>query len=295
MLPADERPHPPGGDAGWEESWYFDFVAGDGALGGFVRLALRPREGQAWYWAYLAGPGRPLLVVRDHEVELPRGRALEVRATGLWAEITCETPLDHWSAGLEASGVALDDPAEGWRGERGDPTPVGLDLEWHADGDPVPLDVIDGYGQASAVEGDVLIGIGIGAERLSVQAQGWRTHAWGRPPWDVPGWWWAGGGLADGTRVCASAPGRGWWRRGRGAATAETAVRFAGGLDPRGVPAPATLGEDDETGEEVALTPVGWALVPLRPGLGVARAMCVWSRADARGCGWWERLVTEPA
>ena len=38
-------------------------------------------------------------------------QGLEVRADGLWGELMCETPLEHWSYGLEAFGVALDDPA----------------------------------------------------------------------------------------------------------------------------------------------------------------------------------------
>ena len=132
----DEPRHPPGPEREWEESWSFDFVAGDGTLGGFVRLALRPGEGRAWYWAYLVGPGRPLVVVRDHDVELPRSRELEVRGDGLWAQVICETPFDHWSAGLEASAAAIDDPAEAWGAERGDPVALGLDLEWEMQAPP---------------------------------------------------------------------------------------------------------------------------------------------------------------
>ena len=52
----------------------------------------------------LAGP----VVVRDHEVPLPR-QGLEVRAEGLWCELWCETPLEHWTYGLEAFAVQLDD------------------------------------------------------------------------------------------------------------------------------------------------------------------------------------------
>ena len=97
--PADERPHPPApdpdrSDSDWEESWHFDFVALDGSLGGFVRVTLRP-GGPVWYWAYLAGPRRPVVVVRDHELDPPPGRTLELRGPGLWAQAICETPLDH--------------------------------------------------------------------------------------------------------------------------------------------------------------------------------------------------------
>ena len=62
-----------------------------------------------------AGP----VVVRDHEVPLPR-QGLEVRAEGLWSELWCEAPLDHWTCGLEAFAVRLDDPDDARTGEIGD-------------------------------------------------------------------------------------------------------------------------------------------------------------------------------
>ena len=121
ITPDDERRHPPGSGRDWEESWYLDFVDAGGGLGGFVRLTLRPAERTAWFWAGMVGGGPPLVAVRDHEVDLPVPGGLEVRASGLWTELVCETPLDHWSVGLEAFGVALDDPLEAWGQERGDP------------------------------------------------------------------------------------------------------------------------------------------------------------------------------
>ncbi|MDQ1395242.1 MAG: hypothetical protein QOG64_501, partial [Acidimicrobiaceae bacterium] len=105
--PGDEGRHPPGPERDWEESWWFDFVAGDGSLAGFVRLGLWPRLERAWYWAALVGEDRPYILVRDEDVPLPRGAATEVRTEGLWSALQCETPLEHWSVGLEAFGVAL--------------------------------------------------------------------------------------------------------------------------------------------------------------------------------------------
>jgi hypothetical protein len=182
--PADERRHPPGPGAHWEESWYFDFVVAGGSFGGFVRLAIRAGDDRAWWWTVIAGDRRPLVSVRDHDVDPPVGRSLEVRASGLWAEITTETPLEHWSVGLEAFGVALDDPAEAWRAERGDRVAVGLDMEWEAT-DPVGAATRDdeagreGYAQPCSVHGDVLVG----SERIAIEAKGWRAHQWGDHDW----------------------------------------------------------------------------------------------------------------
>jgi hypothetical protein len=136
--------------------YQLDFARDDG-FAGFVRLELRAAENVAWYWTYLVGvPGVDgIVVVRDHEVPLPR-QGLEIRADGLWAELWCETPGEHWTFGLEAFGVRLDQPEEALRpgGEIGERVPVGLDLEWEA---------------PDVLHGDVLVG----RERWTIDGRGW--------------------------------------------------------------------------------------------------------------------------
>jgi hypothetical protein len=69
--------------------------------------------------------------VRDDEVPPPKRRdLLVVRAEGLWAELLCETPGEHWSFGLEAFGVRFDDEQEAATSDRGERVAVGFDLEW---------------------------------------------------------------------------------------------------------------------------------------------------------------------
>lgn len=201
--PADERRHPVGEGELWGESWYFDFVTPDASLGGYVRLGLYPNKGVAWWWATFVRPDAPTVLVRDHEVPLPSGSALEVRAEGLWAEITCETPLEHWSIGMEAFGVALDDPADAYRGERGIRTPFGIDLEWEAAALPYEYpEPMTRYEQPCMVHGEVLIG----NDRHAVDAVGERDHSWGvRDWWAIP-WCWTSGRLTDGTAYHASKP-----------------------------------------------------------------------------------------
>ena len=102
---------------------------GDAAsLLGTVRLVV-PEDGPAAYEAVFAGPeiGPGFLVVRDLEVPPPRRRAvIELRGDSLWTEFTCETAHEHWSFGLEAFGLRVDDPSE----EIGERIAVGYDLEW---------------------------------------------------------------------------------------------------------------------------------------------------------------------
>jgi len=214
-APQDERRHPPGEAQAWCEWWHLDFARDDG-FGGFVRLTLYPNEQRAWFWAYIVTPDAPgPIVVRDHEVALPRGDALEVRADGLWSECTCEVPLEHWTYGLEAFGVRLDHPLDALHGEIGDRMPVGFDLEWEVLSPPFDgfdfddqVSHYDHYEQAGTVHGEVLLG----RERIELDGLGVRSHGWGDEPW-YPGW----GYVAFQTRERAAATGpRGGyvWRGG---------------------------------------------------------------------------------
>jgi hypothetical protein len=133
--------------------------------------------GPAWFWAYLVRPGHGVLAVRDHEVPRPRLPALEVRAEALWAELFCEDPLDHWSVGLEAFGVLLDDPRDALTGERGERTGLGLDLGWEADGPPTR--VPGGYEIRAQIHGEILTGVGARPEATAVSALGRWVHRWG--------------------------------------------------------------------------------------------------------------------
>jgi hypothetical protein len=169
VVPADERRHP-----GADECWRFDFATPAGDLAGYARLAYHPGERTAWWWAAFVHSGRPLVAIRAHDVPIPP-RGTDVRTDGLWASLHCETPLDHWSVGLECFAAAYDDPEEAGRSERGDVVPFGLDLEWEATGDPTDRAEGRGYGQWCAVHGEVLVG----DDRVTVDAPGHREHRWG--------------------------------------------------------------------------------------------------------------------
>jgi hypothetical protein len=177
----DEGRHDAGESPRWHEWWHLDFAQPDG-LAGFVRLTLWPDERVAWFWAYVVLPGQPgPFVVRDHEVTPPRGTLLEVRADGLWAECTCETAFEHWTYGLEAFAVRLDDPFDALRGEIGERLPMGYDLEWEVrDEAAEPVLVPGGYAQRGTVHGEVLLG----RDRHELDGHGVRSHAWGADePW----------------------------------------------------------------------------------------------------------------
>lgn len=200
----DERRHPPSDNPLWNESWYFDFASPDGALAGYVRLGLYPNLGVSWYWAYVAQAGAPLLVVRHHEAPVPPTEHLEIRDEGLWSQLVCETPHEHWTVGLEAFAVALDDHRDALGGgpERGERVALGLDLEWEAESPAYDYPGTSRYEQPCRVHGDVLIG----ADTFAFEGQGERDHSWGGRDWWRFGWCWTSFHLDDGTAFHAMRP-----------------------------------------------------------------------------------------
>lgn len=286
-----ERPHRPGVEPSWEESWAVDFAAPDGSLGGFVRLALHPRAGVAWYWACLVGRRRPLVVVRDQDVARPR-LGLELRGEGLWSAMHCETPDEHWSVALEAFAVAFDDAREACRGQRGDLVPFGLDLEWEAAGPVDHREGADGYDQAGDVHGEILLG----QEAIDFEGTGHRVHAWGPVGWWSDSWWAADGCLDDGTRFHAVAPspvtGPSTTLEGRGVVGPGSAVRFTvtTETDSEGFlgPAAVRLGSLAMSAVPVHLVPVP-VEAPHRRAARLDRALCRFDAGDGRtGWGWME-------
>jgi hypothetical protein len=281
--PAEERRHEPGAAPEWCEWWYVDFARADGC-GGFVRLALYPNRDVAWYWAYVMTPGAPgPVVVRDHEVPMPRQAALEVRADGLWAECTCEVPFEHWTYGLEAFGVRLDDPADAFRGEIGERLPVGADLEWEVESPGLAF--TDRYEQAGRVHGDVLVG----RERIDFDGVGMRGHGWGEQALWARGRAWVGL-HAPGFALAGSGDEACVWRGGDEVAVTDVAIEVSAGEDGLPTGARCAAGAAPTFDLDVLAT----AVVPLEGESGnvtaLARSLC---RATSPGgdpdpLGWLE-------
>jgi len=176
-TPADEGRHD---DAPGTESW--GFVLGAGPVTGVIRLTLDVAHGRAGFVVDLATARLGRLIVADEEVPLPRLAAgLDIRADGLWASLYCETPFEHWSLGLEAFGLRVDDDVDAagsWDRLVGERLAVGFDLEWELRGDPRPLADGAGYAQPGVLFGEVLTV----AERVEVECAAVRDHWWGGGP-----------------------------------------------------------------------------------------------------------------
>jgi hypothetical protein len=107
---------------------------------------------------------------------LPRAASFEVRGSGLWADLHCHRAMQRWQVNFEGIAVALDDPAEAHRGERGDIVPVEFEFEWEASAEWTPTR--RGYTQRCNVVGDADIR-GSAPLALAQPAPGLRSHEWG--------------------------------------------------------------------------------------------------------------------
>lgn len=213
IAPADEARHSPSDELLWNESYYLDWFADDGSIGGYIRVGLYPNMGVTWYWACLVGPDRPLVTVVDHTVPLPRdAESLELRHDGLWADHAIAQPVQRMDCDLEAFALKVTDPAEMYRQEpRGERVPFGFELEFETDraafGWPP---VTERYEIPCRVAGKILVG----DEQIEFDGWGQRDHSWGSPrDWWSNTWCWTAGRLDDGTRFHSAGgffPGSDW-------------------------------------------------------------------------------------
>jgi hypothetical protein len=157
--------------------WQLEFASDEGVRG-LVRLEVAPGNLPARYWTYLIGLPEivGIIAVRDDDVPPPR-QGLEIRADGLWAELWCEQPHEHWTFGLEAFGLRVDAVDE----QMGDRVAVGLDLEWEVGPDGPPHGL---------VHGDVLVE----RDRFAVAARGSFLEGDAPPADDAALERWVGGG-----------------------------------------------------------------------------------------------------
>lgn len=128
----------------------FDLVAPDDDWALHCSLALNAHF--ATWWAVLARVDAPLLIVRDEALQLPK-RGMEVRGSGLWADVHCHEPGQRWQVNFEGIALGLD-PSEVGANEVGDLVPVEFEFEWEATGPP------RGDVQPCMVDGEVQIGDG---------------------------------------------------------------------------------------------------------------------------------------
>ncbi|MBI5105426.1 MAG: phosphotransferase [Solirubrobacterales bacterium] len=291
--PADEGRHAPGPEELWNESWYFDAVTEDGALGVWARLGLYPNLGVSWVHAFVCRPGRPTAGLIEFAAPLPAGDAVAVDDGGVRARLDCEAALERFRVVVEGTAEAFADDAAPLRAERGTPTPLALDLTWETRGDPYAYRVATRYEIPCLVRGTVRVG----DEELELRAVGQRDHSWGTRDWWSAEWVWSAAHLTDGTRL----HGVEFRLPGTPAIGLGYAQPPEGGVEELDVVrAREDVGDDGliAGGRVLAVEPLAFGALRLVAPDGrvtsFPRAMCRFVGADgARGVGWveWNRNV----
>jgi len=295
----DEGRHPPGPEAMWNESWYFDGVSDDGTLGLYVRLGRLPNQGVSLYTACVCGPGRPSVMLVDAGAPLPDAadERQAIDTAGLRAEQECLEPLQRFRVGARGTAASHADPSAPLRGEQGEPVELELELVWETDGIPYAWRQSTRYEIPCRVSGTIRVG----DETIAFSGPGQRDHSWGSRDWWAVDWMWSALHLEDGTHTHAvgvpQMPGYGVGYVQRGTQIGEietltTSVQDAG----NGLPEHAQIvSGPDELSLEIE--PVAFGALRLEAPDGrlsfFPRAMCRVHAADGRrGTGWieWNRV-----
>jgi hypothetical protein len=120
------------------------------------------------------------------EFDIPRrADPMIAKAEAMWAEYTCESPMNQWTIGNETHAVELDDPEEALGRVHGTLVPMASDLEWYATG--ATVEIPDGYRQQGVLLGDVetIDGRVEIAECSSARTHRWTTTSLSIDPFDV--------------------------------------------------------------------------------------------------------------
>ncbi len=193
--PADERRHEPGPEALWNESWYFDVADPASEVGAYLRFGLYPNRSQTWFQLTVVGKDRPLVTLRDETAPLASGDGLELETEHWSCAMSIEEPLERFRVVASGTADRLDDPAAVYRGERGSPVPIEVDLTWRSIAPPYHYGVTTRYEVSSQVTGTIQVG----DERIVIDAPGQRDHSWAVRDWWAFGWCWSAGALDDGS------------------------------------------------------------------------------------------------
>ena len=196
LAASDEDLHPVGPEPLWNESYYFDFAAPDGSVGGYVRLGLYPNWDRAWYWACLVRPGQPTVLVADNSAPLPAVGTTRLKTAAISASQEITEPLRAARISLNATGAVLASAAAAYGDlDAAEQVDLGLDLEWRTAGGVYPYKDLPRYEIPCRVSGTARLGQQI----FEISGWGERDHSWGERDWWTVSWLWSSGRLADGT------------------------------------------------------------------------------------------------
>jgi hypothetical protein len=302
-TPADEGTHPPGPEPLWNESWYFDGISDDGSVGVYLRTGRVPNQGHCLFSAFVAGPGRPTVMLAHTSAPLPPADdpAQAIHVDALDAEQHCEEPLRRFRVAVAGTAQSFDDPAGILRGEQGRDVRIGLELAFETVGIPYLWRRSTRYEIPCRVTGTVRVG----DEEIAFAGPGQRDHSWGARDWWASDWVWSALHLDDGTHTHAVGVPQvpkfavGYVQRD-GQITEVGSVATTEEVTADGLVSRATIASGPDPELELALEPLAYGPVLLVSPDGrvshFVRAMCRVDAGDGRsGLGWveWNRNQRE--
>lgn len=166
---------------GWSEYHRLLTLASDGQSAVAVQVEIHHDNGArdpsaASFVCSYFRVGELAVVLAEEDIVAPAER-WELRASGLWADMICEQPFKHWTYGLEAFGLAIDEPDELLGRGYGDRVPLGWELDFESSADKIAtIDELDGYSQTGEMHGIVLLAEG----SVPIEGEALRHHWWGR-------------------------------------------------------------------------------------------------------------------
>ncbi|HVT78227.1 MAG TPA: hypothetical protein VHD87_14420 [Acidimicrobiales bacterium] len=173
--PSDEGRHEPGPEQWWNESWYLDFVDGDGELAGYVRLGLHPNQGVAWWTAAVVGKDTPCVMSTNYALPLPAPDAMSI------GDIECIVlePLKRFRV-VASAPAKIHPTANGvYDNSNAEETTVAFDVTWTTDGVPYHYVLSPRYEIPCTVAGTITVG----DETYTVHCRGQRDHSWANRDW----------------------------------------------------------------------------------------------------------------
>lgn len=195
--PGDEGRHAQSTERLWSESYYADFVAAGGGLGGYIRLGHYPNVGVTWWTVMIVQPGRPLIAWTDYHLPELGGSDVELQTAGVELACLMPKPLEEFMVRAHGLGEIHPEPFAVYEGGHGQPVELDLDLAWFTDGSPYHYVLTTRYEIPCQVVGRLRIG----DQELQVAGHSQRDHSWGVRDWWSLSWCWASARLDDGTRV----------------------------------------------------------------------------------------------
>lgn len=172
MSADDERPHAPGTELAWRESYWFELHDTAEGLAGSARLDVRPNEGTREASLSFFLPDGGLITARHVAPWSAADASLEVEGVSFGLV----EPARRWHLAYDgpahALGSARDaDRPEAWRKSRLERLSVELDVTTLRE----PSALADGFAQPARLTGEVWVS----GDRYALDAPGLRGKAWG--------------------------------------------------------------------------------------------------------------------